>query len=126
MAQRPHVMLVRAVLVSCPRCGSRGLFRSWFRLHEHCPRCGLPLERGEQEDYWIGGMMFNIVLAEGLAALVIGGGILLTWPRVPWNALWIGSIALMVAAPFLLFPMSRVVWLAFDLVFRPGHHSQYR
>ena len=112
-------MLGRAALVRCPRCGARGQFLSWFRLRERCAHCGLPLERGEQHDYWIGGMMFNIVLGEMLAVVAIGGAILLTWPAVPWAAIRIGAIALMLAAPFLLYPMSRLMWLAFDLIFRP-------
>ena len=119
-------MIGRALLVQCPRCGARGQFVSWFRLRTHCERCGLPLERGEQHDYWIGGMMFNIVLAEILAVAAVGSAILLTWPEVPWGAVRIGAIALMVASPFLLYPMSRMVWLAFDLIFRPGHESHLR
>lgn len=97
------------------------MFVSWFKLKESCPRCGLRLERGESHDYWIGGMMFNIVLAEMLAVLVIGGWILIAWPDVPWNVVRIAAILLMLAAPFLLFPLSRLVWLAFDLTFRPSN-----
>ena len=29
-------------------------------------------------------------------------------------------------APFLLYPVSRLAWLAFDLVFRPKHESHYK
>ena len=119
-------MLARAFAVRCPKCGTRGLFESWFRMKSHCPGCGFALERGEQQDYWIGGMMFNIVLAEMLALVVVGGTILLTWPEVPWNAVWAGAVILMLAAPFVLYPMSRLVWLAFDLIIRPRHDSHYR
>jgi uncharacterized protein (DUF983 family) len=119
-------MLGRAVLVRCPNCGASGQFESWFRLRSRCTSCGLPLERGEQHDYWIGGMMFNIVLAEILAFVVVGSAILLTWPAVPWRTIRIGAVVLMLASPFLLFPMSRLVWLAFDLIFRPGHESHLR
>jgi Na+-driven multidrug efflux pump len=35
---------------------------SWFKLAPACPRCRLRLKRGES-DYFLGGMMFNIVLA---------------------------------------------------------------
>jgi O-antigen ligase len=86
----------------------------------------MPLQRGEAEDYWLGGMMFNIVLSEGLAVAAVGLTLLITWPRVPWTAVWIGAILLMLAAPVLLFPLSRTVWLAFDLMFRPRHESHYR
>lgn len=122
----PLRMLGRALVVRCPRCGGRGLFLSWFRLRERCPGCSLQLERGEQHDYWLGGMMFNIVLSEALAVASVGVAIWASYPDVAWTAIWYGATALMVAAPFLLFPVSRILWLAFDLVFRPGHESHYR
>jgi uncharacterized protein (DUF983 family) len=84
-------MFGRALLLRCPRCGSSGLFVSWFKMKERCPRCGFPLQRGEQQDYWIGGYMFNIVLSELLAVVVVGGAILGTWPNVPWRAIWFGA-----------------------------------
>lgn len=119
-------MLGRALLLRCPRCGLYGQFVSWFRLKERCERCHLRLQRGEEHDYWIGGMMFNIVLSEALAVFVVGGFILLSWPDVPWGFVRVGAILLMLAAPLLLFPVSRLVWLAFDLVFRPKHDSHYK
>jgi uncharacterized protein (DUF983 family) len=122
----PFVMLGRALLLRCPRCGHGGLFVSWFALKERCPHCDLPLQRGEAHDYWLGGMLFNIVLSEFLAVVAVTIVVLATWPSVPWNAVWFGAIALMVVAPFLLFPVSRIVWLGFDLIFRPHHESHYR
>jgi uncharacterized protein (DUF983 family) len=120
------VMLARALTVACPRCGGRGLFLSWFRLRERCPRCELPLERGEQRDYWLGGMMFNIALSELLAVIAVGAAIFASYPEIAWNAIWVGATLLMIVAPFLLYPVSRIVWLAFDLIFRPHHESHYR
>jgi uncharacterized protein (DUF983 family) len=95
-------------------------------MKERCPHCEFPLQRGEAQDYWLGGMMFNIVLSEFLAVIGVATVVLATWPNVPWTAVRIGAIALMIAAPFLLFPLSRMVWLAFDLMFRPHHESHYR
>ena len=122
----PFVMLGRALFLRCPRCGQQGLFASWFTLKDRCPNCELRLQRGEAHDYWLGGMMFNIALSEALAVLTVAIVLLATWPSVPWNAVWFGAIALMFAAPFLLYPMSRIMWLAFDLIFRPRHESHYR
>jgi uncharacterized protein (DUF983 family) len=119
-------MLARALVLRCPRCGRFGQFVSWFRLKERCERCELRLQRGEEHDYWIGDMMFNIVLSEILAVVVIGGIVLGTWPDVPWGPVRVGAIALMLAAPFALYPVSRLTWLAFDLIFRPKHDSHYR
>lgn len=119
-------MLIRALVLRCPRCGLFGQFESWFRLKERCAQCGLRLQRGEEQDYWIGGMTFNIVLSEMLAVVVIGGIILGSWPDVPWGPVKVGAILLMLASPFLLYPMSRLMWLAFDLIFRPKHDSHYK
>lgn len=126
MSQRPLRSIGRALLLRCPRCGRGGLFVSWFKLKEHCENCGLPLQRGEAHDYWLGGMMFNIALSEFLAVLAVAIVVVATWPRVPWNAVWLGATVLMIAAPFLLFPVSRILWLGFDLIFRPHHEGHAR
>src|SRR5690606_4809067 len=44
----------RALKLRCPQCGGRGLLKTWLRLREHCPTCGLKLDRGET-DHFIGG-----------------------------------------------------------------------
>ena len=108
----------RALTARCPRCGSRGLFASWFRLRRACPRCGLALERGEH-DYWLGAQMFNLVVSELLFVVAMTVLIIARWPRVPWTFLQYGGVALMVLAPFALYPLSKTIWLAWDLAFRP-------
>ena len=95
-------------------------------MKERCPTCGLALERGEAHDYWLGGMMFNIVLAEFAAVFIAVAIVLVTWPMVPWGFVWVAAIALAVIAPFLLFPVARTLWLAFDLALRPGHETHLR
>lgn len=80
--------------------------------------CGLLLERGEQ-GYQVGSYMFNIIAAEMalLAAFVVV--VTLTWPSPPWTALTYGGAALAFVAPFVFFPFSKTLFLAFDLLFRP-------
>lgn len=109
----------RALLLRCPRCGSGGILRSWFRLKYECPLCGLTLDRGEP-DYWIGGYAVNFVAAELLVVgiLVVVG--LATWPDVPWALVQWGGVALAILTPILFFPFSRVLWLAWDYCFRPN------
>jgi uncharacterized protein (DUF983 family) len=108
----------RAVRLRCPNCGQGRLFRSWFRIRERCPACGLKLERGE-EGYQVGSYMFNIIAAELLFAVLFLAAVLLTWPSPPWTALELGGVALMIVAPFAFFPFSKALFLAFDLAFRP-------
>jgi uncharacterized protein (DUF983 family) len=108
----------RAIRLRCPNCGGGRIFQSWFRLRARCPTCGLPLERGEQ-GYQVGSYMFNIIAAELLFGGILVGVLWLTWPDPPWGLLQYGGAALMVVAPFLFFPFSKTLFLAFDLVFRP-------
>jgi hypothetical protein len=55
-------------------------------------------------------MMFNIALAEGVFVILL---------VAPWTPLQYGAPAAMVLAPIVLYPFSKLVWLAFDLTLRP-------
>jgi uncharacterized protein (DUF983 family) len=116
--RRTLTLFGRAFVLHCPNCGGHPVLRNWFKMQPACPRCGIAIERGE-EDYWIGSMLFNLVLAEGLFALLFVGALLMTWPDVPWDAIQIAAPLGMIAAPLILFPFSKLVWLAFDLLLRP-------
>src|SRR6185295_15878867 len=107
----------RALLLRCPRCGSGGILKSWFSLHDRCPSCRLVFARGETSDYWLGSYAINLVFAEGLAAVIALGVLRATWPAST-PALVTGTV-LAVALPIVLFPFSRTLWLAWDLSFRP-------
>lgn len=112
------VRLGRAVRLRCPACGGGPLLRTWFTMRPRCPRCALRTERGEQ-DFFLGGMMFNIVLSEGVLAVAMVALVIGLWPAVPWTLLHVGGIVLMVAMPILLYPFSKTIWMAFDLMLRP-------
>ena len=116
--RRIAVLLWRALRLRCPNCGSGGLWDSWFRMRATCPRCGLKLERGEQ-GYIVGAQMFNIIAAELLFAAIFVGVLVATLPDVPWDALQYGGPALMILFPFVFYPFSKTLFLAFDLLFRP-------
>jgi uncharacterized protein (DUF983 family) len=111
-------LLGRGIRLRCPHCGEGRLRAGWLKLRAKCPACGLRTDRGE-EDFFLGGMMWNIVFAEGLllaTGLLIG---ILTWPDVPWSLIqWVG-IAAMAVAPFVFYPFSLGFWLASDIWIRP-------
>lgn len=109
----------RALLLRCPRCGGRGIRRTWLKLKPRCPTCGLMLERGESSDYWIGAYTINFVVAELVVVALIVGLILATLPAVPWGLVQVGGAAAAAAMPLLFFPFSRTLWLALDLAVRP-------
>lgn len=116
--RRTAVMFGRALTLRCPHCGARGIIASWFRFAPACPRCRLKPDRGES-DYFLGGMMFNIALAEGAFVVLLIATLAITWPRVPWTVLQYGAPVAMILAPIVFYPFSRLVWLAFDLALRP-------
>jgi uncharacterized protein (DUF983 family) len=115
-------MVGRAIILRCPNCGRGSVLRNWFHLRERCPTCGIALERGEQGDYYHGGLLLNITLCFVIFALGFWGVLILTYPRVPWDALQYGLVAAMIGLPILLYHISRIVWLAVDLAIRP--HSE--
>jgi hypothetical protein len=88
-------------------------------MRERGPVCGLKTERGD-EGYQVGSYMFNIVASELLFIALFIIAIVLTWPTPPWNLLQYGGIALMILAPFVFFPVTKTLFLAFDLIFRPA------
>jgi uncharacterized protein (DUF983 family) len=117
--RRVGTLFWRALRLRCPNCGGGPIFDGWLRMRNRCPRCGLPLGRREQ-GYQVGSYMFAIIAAELVFAATLVGVLLLTWPDPPWDLLFYGGMVLMVVVPFLFFPFSKTLFLAFDLTFRPA------
>jgi uncharacterized protein (DUF983 family) len=126
--ERPGFLRVtaRALTLRCPRCGGRGIFRTWFRLASECPTCGLALERGESEDHWFGAVAVNLIVAELLGIGIVIGWMIATWPDVPWTVVQYAGPVIMIALPVLFYPFSRALWLAWDVYFRPGSADDRR
>jgi uncharacterized protein (DUF983 family) len=122
--RRIAVLFFRAIRLRCPNCGGHPVLLTWFTLCANCPVCGIRLQRGE-DGYWVGGYMFNLIAAELIWAGSLVALLWWTWPTPPWTVLLIGGVMLMVLSPVALFPFSRLVFLAFDLVFRPPKPDDY-
>ena len=103
---------------SLPRCGARDVWVSFFRTRPECPTCGLELDRGES-DYFYGAYLLNFVAAELVAVLAFLVGLVITLPTPPWNLLTGITVTLAVVAPVLLYPTTKALWLAVDLMLRP-------
>ena len=123
--RRVAALFWRALRRRCPNCGGSGLFATWLTFNHRCPTCGLALERGE-DGYQVGSYMFNIIASELVFASIFITVLVATWPTPPWDLLLWGGVALMLVAPFLLYPFTKTVFLAFDLVFRPASHDELR
>lgn len=95
-----------------------------FKLHERCPRCDLQLER--EAGSFTGSITINLVATEIVWVLSFVGILVGTWPNPPWQPLQWGSVGLILVFPALFFPLSKTLWLAFDLYFRPGDEPSSR
>jgi uncharacterized protein (DUF983 family) len=117
-AARAWRILSRGARLRCPHCGGRGILDGWFKLKTRCPHCALVLDRGES-DYFLGAYLLNLVAVELVvtAVLVIIG--LATAPDVPWTLLTYGGAAFALVAAIACYPLTKVLWLAFDVMLRP-------
>ena len=116
--KRALIRFARALRRRCPNCGAGPVIARWIHTRPACPRCRLRLDRGEP-DYFLGAIVFNMAFAEGLFAAALLAVLLWTWPNPPWDALYYGGIVGLIVAPILFYPYSKLLWLAFDLLFRP-------
>lgn len=110
-------MIGRGLRRRCPRCGSEGIFRSFFELYERCPSCGLKFER--ESGYFVGAMIIITTITFGLFIVLLVGGILITWPDVPWNWLLGITIGANLVVPILFYPLAKTLWMALELSWHP-------
>ena len=115
-------LLARAMTLRCPNCGHRGLFRHWFAMRDLCPTCGLSLTISNS----VGANLLNLVTAEFLLMIGLATVIILNWPEPPWTLLQYGAPLMMVVTPLLLYPMSKVVFVAVDLALHPAARPDIR
>ena len=114
MTRRP-LLFARALMLRCPHCGGRRVLRHWLAMKASCPDCGLDLATGNRP----GAYILNIAMAEVTLVVVLAIVVLRTWPNPPYNLLqWLAPL-LMVLAPLLFYPFSKLVFVAIDLAMHP-------
>ena len=113
-----RTLFARALRLCCPVCAGRPVLLSWFTVTPSCPSCGFHMDRDEP-GYWLGSYTVNVFITEGVFALVFVAGMFLTWPAVPWTGLGFVCAAVAVLTPILVFPWTKLLYLAIDLAFRP-------
>lgn len=112
-------LLGRALLLRCPNCGKGPVLQHWFKVRVRCVTCGIRVERGEH-DYFVGSLLLNFCLTGVLLLVGVAVLILSTAPDIPWDTLeWAAPLA-MIVLPMLLFPFTKLLWLAADLAMRPA------
>lgn len=105
------------MLRRCPHCGRRGVFRTWTRLLDECPRCGLRYER--EEGYWLGAILINTVATIGLFGLGTTLWAIATWPDPPWGLMTAVGIGFNLLVPILFYPYSKALWVAIEITAHP-------
>jgi hypothetical protein len=114
--------LFHALSARCPHCGAGGLRAGAMRLVPACPRCRFRFDRGET-DAFLGGYTVNL-----LGALIVGAAfavVALGFGDLPRPILYAMGIGAIVAFAFGFYPISRLVWLAADLAFRPAQAKDF-
>lgn len=117
-------VLGRGVTLACGVCGRRGLFRRWVTMVDDCPRCGLHFER--VEGHWLGAVGINTVITFGLMILALAAVFIASAPDAPagW---WVVALTLGFGlVPLILYPVSKTLWTAIDLLMRPPERSEIR
>jgi len=117
----PARVVLRGLRRRCPLCGARGIFETWFRKRERCPRCNYPTAR--VEDQWIGSLGMNIMVSFTLLVGLIAVGFAVTYPDPPVATLLLITVPFAALFPVLFFPISGSLWSAIDLAMRPPEPS---
>jgi uncharacterized protein (DUF983 family) len=95
----------RGLRLRCPVCGEGKLFRTYFRMHEKCGRCGVGFAR--EHGQWVGSLDLNTFVTAFV--LMIGAAFSARWPLGVSLAVWGGAA---IVVPILTFRFSRGVWTA--------------
>ena len=116
----PVATVWRGARRRCGRCGSTGLFEGWFRLREHCPRCGYRFRREE-------GFFTGVILVNFSVTLVVLWVVIMAY--VLWRAatdahsglapMLVACVGIGVVVPIVFYPVAATTWAALDLVMRP-------
>jgi len=113
---RRSTIITRALRLRCPNCGGGKVFHHWLSMVQDCPTCGYALASGNR----VGANLLNLVASEVTLFVAMGVIIVRTWPNPPWTFLQYGAPLLMALAPLVLFPFSKMLFIAFDLAMHPG------
>lgn len=115
---RACVLLGRVLRLRCPHCGRGAVLTRRASMRQRCAACGLRFERSD-DGYFSGAMYVGLMMGETLFGLALLVTMLVSWPDVPWDALTHIAPIGMIVVMLLLIPISRVVWLALDILVRP-------
>src|SRR4051812_42669011 len=107
-----------ALRLRCPHCGKGYVLTRFGAVRERCSGCGLRFTRTD-DNYFGGAVFFGLFCGELAVVLTLLTVVLITWPRVPWDAILYGTTAGCLLALPISLPFAKVVWLSVDTLVRP-------
>jgi uncharacterized protein (DUF983 family) len=111
-------MVLRAITLRCPNCGSRRSFvRRWLGRHDRCRTCGIEWRR--EDGFELGAITMNTILTFIAVTVTMTVGVIVTLPEIPVGSLVIALVAIAALLPIVLFPFTNLLWLAVDLAAHP-------
>lgn len=122
-APGPFTMLSRGVRRKCPQCGSGNLFRGWLTMVDRCPGCDYLFER--EEGFFLGAVVVSVIITELVIVALIAIGFALTLPDTPVVALAIAGGVLAGLTPLVVYPFTKTIWTAVDLLMRRSMGESY-
>jgi uncharacterized protein (DUF983 family) len=115
-------LIWRGIRKVCPVCGRGKLFRSWFKMRDHCGVCGYSFER--EEGYFVGALIVNIAVAEAWFFVLFMVVVIATSPGVAWGPLLIVALVTNGLLPVVFYPYSKSLWMAVDLAVHPARAAR--
>jgi uncharacterized protein (DUF983 family) len=108
----------RVLSLHCPNCGDGRVLNWSGSVQKRCTVCNFRFERSD-ENYFSGAMFFGLLIGEFIFAVTLLIWCVSVWPNVPWDTMtWAIPLGMLVVMMFLI-PLSRVIWLAIDILVRP-------
>lgn len=109
--------LRRGLTKRCAVCGGGRLFQGWFRMKPTCPTCGTTFER--EAGFFSGAVFVNFAFTEVVMFLYLAIAAFVMLPHPRLDVLLIGSAAICVVLPVILYPFSKTTWFAVHLLMEP-------
>lgn len=110
-------MLWRGVRKRCPRCGSGGLFEGYFTMVPECPTCGHRFEQRADDGFFLGALVINLGVTQGLVVLVLLAYIVMLASGdgdVPLAPILIPAGIMAVLLPVVFYPFAKTIWAAVE------------
>lgn len=116
-----YQIVTRGLTNRCPNCGAKTLFKTgtFFQINRECPSCAFPIERGDDEGFFLGSMSLNygVTLVCFLVPVMLLAYYKVIGVTTAVVIAGLGSIVF----PALLYRSSRSWWLMNYYIFFPHH-----